>query len=57
MDMPGSIRHGFPTFLKIPYATISGRSLLRAKKADHIRLDRFTWQVGDIEFLVEAQPK
>jgi hypothetical protein len=28
MDMPGSIRHGLPTFLKIPYATISGRSLL-----------------------------
>ncbi len=30
MAMPGSIRHGFPTPLKIPYATIPGRSLLRA---------------------------
>jgi hypothetical protein len=25
MAMPGSIRHGFPTPLKISYATISGR--------------------------------
>ncbi len=28
--MSGSIRHGFPTPLKIPYATIPDRSLLRA---------------------------
>jgi DNA invertase Pin-like site-specific DNA recombinase len=30
--MSGSIRHGFPTPLKIPYATIPDRSLLRARK-------------------------
>jgi hypothetical protein len=30
--MSGSIRHGFPTPLKIPYATIPDRSLLRANQ-------------------------
>jgi len=26
------------------------------KRAEPIRLDRFIWQVGDIEFFAEAQP-
>jgi hypothetical protein len=44
--MPGSIRHGFPTPLKIPYATIPGHPLLRASKAQALILNEYAIEAG-----------